>query len=246
MITVVNGMHRSGSTYIFNIVKGIYSHSYSQFGFTSIGAKYVNEYILRTIEDRDNLREDRALLFKTHNYIPHSQSAYQTANMRYPGMARSIFTYRNPLDILASLMLLPVNRQPAAQHIDPITEECTEFMHIRFKGECLMLKYEEFKDDPSIVRTVADHLGLLTHLEPDHKVFREIFDSLSIDKMKAISDSVVLGKIDQGTELRSGHISEYKGVPGYWREVLPIEDARALYARVAGYMTEMGYINTDL
>lgn len=207
MIIVANGQPRSGSTLVYNITRLI-ALSKGRLGTTAgMNPPQVNQWI----KDR---REGKAADFdviKCHYYIPHHG---RLVDMRL------LYTYRNPLDALASstrvkgavFEKMGYDLFIGGLHYD-YSHYCA-MAHVDTVGR-LMIKYEDLQADVRrFIIHIADRMGIRLTTAGVHS----IADELAVDRMKKLADSV---EVDSTTQIRRGHIGPKLGAPNGWREQLP-------------------------
>jgi len=184
-------------------------------------------------ELRQQLNSTRWRVVKVHHYEPPFDIVRR---------AFIIYTYRNPLDVMASLQRLPkFGRTPYKKRLRYPKKMSTEYFYMKKHPAILMLKYEDvYNDLPAAVDRIREYLGLPPMPEDVKRIAHEV-DPVTV---KAFTDSLHEDTADMKTQLRGKHISETKGEPGAWEDVLDEEQIAhtlKMYREMmldAGYMTE--------
>lgn len=217
MIVVINGQPRSGSTLAFNIVRLIALAKGRLRQSSGTNPPALDRWIAN-----EAVAGKQIDLFKCHYWVPRST-----------GIGLSlIYTYRNPLDVIASSVRVPDKRHVfEASGYDPFIAG----LHYDYSHYCAMqmlasadynqwllqIRYFEMHADPlNTVGRIAKHLGIRL----SEGAAASIVDELAVDRMKNLADNV---DVDEATQIRRGHISETMGVPGAWR-TLPAEIVRRI------------------
>ena len=226
MLLVVCGMHRSGSTLVWQIARHLVS---DQPGLRNPRGLSTSQFPAAAA-DCDDL-----LMAKVHFRPALERDDFPQVGAKY------LYTYRDVRDVMASLY-----RKGRAKPEDPergprssrlgARRELRGDTFWRSRDSVWIGKYEQFKDDvPQLVRDLADFLEV--------DVTSQRVDAIVADvDMQAQQSRAVDAKahgVDDDLRVTSNHITD--GRMGAWRDTLTPEELIAIEAESAGWLVEHGY-----
>ncbi len=226
MIVVVCGQHRSGSTLAWQIAHELLISARPVSAPMRTPSRYLRLHALRPRHVR---------MIKVH-----FSSSLRTGDFPQRG-AKYIYTYRDPRDLVASLIrkgryrVGQGRRSPKALR-RLVRRELRGDAFWRTRTSVWIGRYEDFSDDiPALVRSLADFLDVAV----DDDVVARICDFVDVERQRARVADVSSSGIDPGLRITSNHITD--GQEGAWRRTLTPEELAAV-ERVAGdWMTAHGY-----
>lgn len=201
MLVVCNGGHRTGSTLAYNIVRLIFETK--GIGH-ALGGFEVDQALIERHANQGDWR-----VVKTHLWVP--ETSWDNV--------RILCTYRNPLDVAASLV-----RKPPPVNEDRVYELLTKQREVikalQHRTDTLFLRYEEmYREMQCWIREIARFVGVETTADE----MARIRESLSIDQVIRFCNSLEADAADETTQWRRGHVSPTRGEPGAWKTVLSPE-----------------------
>ena len=228
MVVICNGMPRSASTWAFNVVLGLCRATDPSSEVYSGYDENVERFFASTPPTAVHV------VVKCHGLDPYGRTLVRS------GAAKTIYTWRDPADVVASCMaMFGYDFERAFAAVESSFVLCD---FLRRAGTALIMAYGEITTTPvEAVARIMDYLGL----EPNESVAAGIAEENSFERTKAKADQLShrndtelmwAGDVayDSETLLHPGHIRD--GRSGYGRESLaPDEIARcdALLARYA-------------
>ena len=230
MLIVVCGMHRSGSTLVWQIARQLLLHR--------PGLR--NPRGIRTSEFKPAAQDEQDLLMVKEHY----RSALKLSHFPASG-ARYVYTYRDVRDVVASLFrkgAYPVgDARRGAECAREIAErEIAGHAVWTAKPDVWIGRYESFRGDTAaLVRELAVYLN-----EPvtDSRV-DEIVEYVDVSRQVARSAAAIEHGIDEDTRMTSNHITD--GREGAWRATLTPEERRAIETECHAWLTAHGYEKAD-
>ena len=232
MIVICSGMARSGSTWSFNVMKLAMKDS----GLETIsGYAGEGENVDKFISG--NLSPDKSILVKSHAPGP------GTLSLVFQGLAKTVRTYRDPRDCVASRVSF--QKIPLDQAIAQVASEKPFHDVLKQKGAKL-IRYEDMMHDrKTAISEIVDYLGLsLTQSQLDG-IDDETNLQASKKKVTEIekqADSIELAgrRLDRNSLLQSNHISG-GGVVGRWRADFNEQEQEMIQSKLGAWATELGY-----
>lgn len=169
-------------------------------------------------------------VFQLHWYRePNFQSFLSEHNFQVVTIAR------HPLDILLSVLHFVTYEPQTARWLggncelpqflasrSPISDEFLDYA-VSFGSENLLSVTYQWWHDPSAIRVRYEDLVAAPEIE-----VARLFESLGVSTER-IPDEVSANSLDTFKALPNRH--GWQGRPGLWRELIPFENARAIYAR---------------
>lgn len=226
MLLVVCGMHRSGSTLVWQIARHLLD---GHPGLRNPRGLSTSEFPVAAAS------ADDLLMAKVHFRPALTRTDFPDEGAKY------LYTYRDPRDVVASLY-----RKGRAKPGDPERGPRNSRLIVRRelrgdafwteKADIWVGKYEDFRDDvPRLVRDLAAYLGVSVD---DARVATIVAD---VD-LAAQQERARIAKeqgVDDDLRVTSNHITD--GREGAWRDTLTKEELVAIEAESAGWLVEHGY-----
>ena len=189
MLVVVNSDYRTGSTWVYNIIREIFV--VRNLEFESYGGSVENI--------RDNILTDKNIIIKCHNYH----------DFRYHDNLKILYTVRNYIDKRGSS--LRYGEFKSTSHSESIVNE----VYYQKLANAFVISYDRYYYDPLYLIQHINHFIFNDQL--DRNSLQEIDDNTSIVAMKKISNRIEsLQEADPITEIRGSHILNPK--PGAYYE----------------------------
>lgn len=224
MLVVVCGMHRSGSTLVWQITRQLL---YGRPGLRNPRGIPTSEFPVAAA-DPDDL-----LLVKVHY-----RSAVPASDFPDEG-ALYIYTYRDVRDVVASLFRKgrPSMTQRGGEKSRAIAQrELRGDGFWRQRRVVWIGRYEHFRDDvPGLVNSLAGFLGV--PVTPERVA--DITDWVSIDRQHERIVRYHYGGIDPDLRITGAHITD--GREGAWRDTLTLSELEAVEQAGATWLVRNGY-----
>ncbi|MEK9664440.1 MAG: sulfotransferase domain-containing protein [Candidatus Nanopelagicales bacterium] len=226
MLLLVCGMHRSGSTLVWQIARQLVD---GKPGLRNPRGIATAEYPQAAADASD------LLMAKVHFRPALNREHFPDEGAKY------LYTYRDPRDVVASLY-----RKGRAKPGDPERGARNSRLIVRreLRGDEFWTarkhvwigKYEDFRDDvPGLVRALADFLDV----EVDDATVTQIVadNDLATQEKRAVAAKA--HGVDDDLRVTSNHITD--GREGAWRDTLTDEELVAIEAEGARWLVEHGY-----
>ena len=154
-----------------------------------------------------------------------------------------VCTYRNPLDIMASLFesqKIPLDEASIDHQIVLLNlSGIWDMALVREQSNVLMLKYEDFYSDLHSAVTAVSRF-LKVDLSNDRQ--EEIVDRYQIEVVKKRTDTLGgFSEVDKRTKFHGSHVSRFKGQPGYYTEIFSPEQIATISRSFYFFMQRFGY-----
>lgn len=226
MLLLVCGMHRSGSTLVWQIARQLVD---GQPGLRNPRGVSTEEYP-EAARNPDDL-----LMAKVHFRPALNREDFPDEGARY------LYTYRDPRDVVASLF-----RKGRAKPGDPERGARNSRLIVRrelrgdefwtSKDDVWIGRYEDFRDDvPGLVRQLASYLGVTVDDDRVTQIVRDVDLAAQEERAKAAKQHGV----DDDLRVTSNHITD--GREGAWRDTLTSEELVAIEGESARWLVEHGY-----
>jgi hypothetical protein len=180
-------------------------------------------------------------IIKTHGLGPIALEKVRTEQ------AKSVCTYRDPRDCVASLMTF--TGQYFEEAVESIRGTMGSLDEYRKAGNTHFIRYEQMLDDSlGQVRGIADFLGVTieepmlaridekSNLESSKKVCEDLRHRPAGEFMRSAEDH----RVDPQTWLHHNHI--HSGQVGRWREEMSPQQAQELNRVFAPWLERLGYV----
>ena len=226
MLLLVCGMHRSGSTLVWQIARSLLDGTP---GLRNPRGVPVAEYAPAAADPSD------LLMAKVHFRPSLDRAAFPQEGARY------LYTYRDPRDVVASLY-----RKGRAKPGDPERGARNSRLIVRrelrgdefwtSRKDVWIGRYEDFRDDvPGLVRALAAYLGI----EVDEARVAEIVADVDLAAQAERARTAKEQGVDDDLRVTSNHITD--GREGAWRDTLTSDELVAIEAEGARWLVEHGY-----
>lgn len=226
MIVVVCGQHRSGSTLAWQIAHELLTTT------RSVSSP------LRTDASRlwlHALRPRHVRMVKVHFTPAMSKRHFPQRGARY------IYTYRDPRDVVASLIRKgryePDHERRGSTGVQAIVRrELRGDAFWRTREDLWIGRYEDIVADvPGLVFSLAEFL----RVPVDDATAARIIDHVSVERQRERVADVRASGIDPSLRITSNHITH--GQEGAWRTTLTPDEVAAIEAVAGDWMREHGY-----
>jgi len=154
-----------------------------------------------------------------------------------------VATYRNPVDIVASLLLVSNGSVTDAnireQSILLNTQGIWDLLTIRNRSNMLLLRYEDFVDDFDVLFN-----GIESHFQigVPHEKRQELSTKYNRKSVQAITERYDdFSQYDSKTHFHGRHISRFNGAPNFARQLLTDEQWNAVGRYFSLFMEQMNY-----
>jgi hypothetical protein len=230
------GMYASGSTWAYNIMRGIAAALYAG---QTVQGRFVN-----FLADLDGLDDDgRVHVVKTHDVAPEV-----TAELSRRA-TRLVVTIRDPRDAVTSMMLY--QRYPFDMGLDWVARSAKFAASLALDPRALLLRYEAgFTDTPVTLDTIAQHFGGTLAADQRDRLFAQFTRSAVegwISALNALPQSVRDARsgdvFDPETQWHRHHAGR-TGEIGRWRRMLTPAQVAAVEGRMREWMAKFGYPTT--
>lgn len=227
MLIVVCGMHRSGSTLVWQIARQLLLHR--------PGLR--NPRGIRTSEFKRAAQDERDLLMVKVHY----RSALKLSHFPDSG-ARYLYTYRDVRDVVASLFRkgrYPVGdaRRGPDSAREIAEREIAGHAVWTAKPDVWIRRYESFcGDTAALVRELAVYLN---ESVTDSRV-DEIVEYVDVSRQAERSAAASQHGIDEDTRVTSNHITD--GREGAWRDTLTPAECQSIEVEGHAWLTAHGYL----
>lgn len=230
MLVLVCGMHRSGSTLVWQITRQLLD---GRPGLRNPRGIPTSEFPVAAADPHD------LLLAKAHYRSVVPASDFPDEGALY------IYTYRDVRDVVASLFrkgAMSAPRRGGDESRAIARRELRGDSFWRQRRVVWIGRYEHFRDDvPGLVRSLADFLGV--SVTPERVA--EIVDWVSIDRQRERVIRYRDEGIDPDTRITEQHITD--GREGAWRDTLTIAELEAVEQAGARWLVRHGYdVDTEL
>ena len=211
MVVIVNGLFRTGSTLVFQLVKELLNVK---------GVCY--DLPISEIDKQENYTENYVI--KNHGYFPKVQRNY----------FKIVLTIRNVYDsIFSSMKVWPEKfEKDRESEIRLMVQNYKNFLneYMLFEsenpGQCLLISYEHFyNDNVHLINSLCKFLNL--DISGDARAIIANYNSIESIKEK-IGEGVDPKQIAYG-QFRKGHISDYNGLPGYGKAYMQENLKKIIY-----------------
>ena len=170
------GMQRSGSTWSYNVARLLLQHA---FGEDKIEMGYVGEGEALDSAIDQFPKGDKILLLKFH------QATAATLDLTSSGDARTIFTYREPLNAIASG--IDFSKTPLPHIVTSIDRSLQDMMKWHALSHAVVIPFEDITQKPiSAIREIANALDLSVNDE----VIRQVAAQTSYEALKQQVDKI--------------------------------------------------------
>lgn len=226
MLLVVCGMHRSGSTLVWQIARLLLD---GRVGLRNPRGLSTSEFPAAAADPND------LLMAKVHFRPALERDDFPQVGAKY------LYTYRDPRDVVASLYrkgrAKPGDPERGARNSRLIARrELRGDEFWRSRDFVWVGKYEDFRDDiPTLVREIAAFLDLEVTAERVTDIEREV--DLDAQAQRAIAAKQ--HGVDDDLRVTSNHITD--GREGAWRDTLTPDELVAIEGESARWLVAHGY-----
>lgn len=228
MIVVVCGMHRSGSTLVWQIAHELLE----------------GDRRIRVLATQPTRRMKLLALnpWRTYMWKVHYRKEIKATHFPDAG-ARYLFTFRDPRDVAASLVrkgrwVEGHPKRSPEQLAEIVRTELVGGMFWRKREHLWIGKYEAFSTDiPRLITDIAQFLGIRQVDEDD---VARIAAYVALDRQRERSTLARSQEKDLRSRITTNHITD--GRHGAWRETLTDEEVAAIEKVSHRWMLRNGYL----
>jgi predicted O-linked N-acetylglucosamine transferase (SPINDLY family) len=230
MLIFCSGMVRSGSTWSFNVCRTI---------LQAANRPYLSGYfgegkdVDRVVQEFDS-QDTKDLLIKAH--VPGQSSL----NLIQNGIAKNIFTYRDPRDIICSR--IKFENSEFKSILETVNQNLTLYEWYRKSSDTCFVKFESMMlDTIEEIKKIANYLDVFL----DAQSYQEIADKTSLETaQKIVGDldfllSTASRTIDRETLLQTGHLNGAR--MGRWRDELNVEQQLEINNLFRDWLIDLEY-----
>jgi hypothetical protein len=226
VLLVVCGMHRSGSTLVWQIARLLLDGSP---GLRNPRGLSTSEFPAAAADPAD------LLMAKVHFRPALDRDDFPQVGAKY------LYTFRDPRDVVASLYRKG-RTKPGDPERGPRNSRLIARRELRgddfwrSRNTVWIGKYEEFRDDiPALIRDIADFLEVGVSTDRIADIVREV--DLEAQAQRAIAAKQ--HGVDDDLRVTSNHITD--GREGAWRDTLTPEELVAIEGESARWLVTHGY-----
>jgi len=238
---ICNGLLRSGSTWSYNVTRGLAQELANQRGLKPVESAYLD---LPQMEDYLSNQWKSApgpVVLKSHEPGPIALSLVRA------GRIKAVCTFRDPRDCVSSD--LKFTGLDFDKVVNRVRSSFGSLRYYQSTDQILLVRYEDMVKDPQrLIRRIAMHLGI----EASPEVIARIHAETNIESSKKICDDVrrrpdsevflfADARIDPSTRLHENHV--FDGKVGRWRTEFTPEQGRWLTEYFSNWLLLLGYEN---
>ncbi len=154
-----------------------------------------------------------------------------------------VCTYRNPLDVMASLFesqKIELNQASLERQIVLLNlSGIWDAVRVSDQSNTLMLRYENFYCDlAGAVRSVAEFLDVKVTEEKVGRITQKLRLESVVEHTAGLRD---FSEVDKKTKFHGNHVSRFRGEPGYHVEVFDSEQIELISRSFYFFMRRFGY-----
>lgn len=170
-------------------------------------------------------RSGSTLVWNILKELFENENIHKCHRIKYDVNQKIVSTVRDPRDILASRLLIgnnEINEVIIKKNLDEMKRYgFDDLIKIKNKSNVLILKYELFYNNYDyIFDELEQFFGITISLEKRNEI-KQKFEIKEV--MKISSKLGSFKKYDKDTHIHGKHISEYKGKPNNWKNIIPKE-----------------------
>lgn len=232
MIAICSGMARSGSTWSFNVMKILLQGAGLKVLSGFVGEhNVVDEYI------KENASNEHALLLKSHHPGPGTMALIQK------GLAKSVRTYRDPRDCLASRIRF--QKISFDEAMTQVLSERAIHEQLASSNTTLFIRYEDMMNDTkTYISRIAEYFGARLSQEHIDLIDKETNMESSKKKISDLQQQQDTPtskdrQLDSSSLLQSNHIAG--GIIGRWKSDFSERELALIQQKLEPWVLELGY-----
>jgi hypothetical protein len=237
---ICNGVLRSGSTWSFNVCRGLAQEWSRQRGdLREIESSYLDLAQMETYLASHWSQAQVPVVLKSHEPGPIALSLIRA------GRIKAVCTFRDPRDCVSSdLKFMRIGINQVLQRVRSSFEALRLY---QTTDHILLIRYEDMVQDPiRQIRRIALHVGV----DVDAAAVERIHQATSFETSRKICQDVqrrpdsevyliAKARVDPGTRLHENHI--FDGKVGRWRTEFAGDQARWLTEYFSSWLIQLGY-----
>ncbi len=240
---VCNGVLRSGSTWSYNVCRGLAEELRRQQGLTAVESSYLDLQQMESYVARYWQLATGPVVLKSHEPGPLMLSMIRS------GQIKAVCTFRDPRDCVSSdLQFMGIGIDKVLNRIRASFDALSLY---QTTDHILLIRYEDMVQNPTRqIRRIALHLGV----EANESAIDSIHAATNIEASKKICEDVrrrpeseiyriADARVDPATRLHENHVRD--GKVGRWRTDFPPEQGRWLTEYFSRWLVQLGYETTQ-
>lgn len=236
---ICNGVLRSGSTWSYNVCRGLAQELANQRGLKPVESTYLDLAQMESYLTTHWQSAVGPIVLKSHEPGPVALSMIRA------GRIKAVCTFRDPRDCVSSdLKFMGLGFDKVLHRV-----RCS-FDALRLyqtTDHILLIRYEDMVKDPQRqIRRIAMHLGI----DANADVVSRIHGETNIETSRKICDDVrrrpdsevyliAEARVDPATRLHENHV--FDGKVGRWRSDFTAEQGRWLTEYFSNWLIQLGY-----
>jgi hypothetical protein len=236
---ICNGVLRSGSTWSYNVVRGLAAEVGRQRGLGAMESTYLDLQQMENYLANHWSAAQGPVVLKSHEPGPLALSLIRS------GRIKAVCTFRDPRDCVSSdlkFMNLPFDKV-----LHRVKSSFDALRLYQTTDQILLIRYEDMVQNPQRqIRRIAMHLGVDASPEVvaqiDANTCFETSKKICADVRRRPDSEVYLiaqARVDPSTRLHENHV--FDGKIGRWRNEFTVEQGRWLTEYFSAWLLQLGY-----
>ena len=236
---ICNGVLRSGSTWSYNVCRGLAEEVARQFGLEPMESTYLD------LQQMENYLANHWPLARGPVVLKSHEPGPIALSMIRAGRIKAVCTFRDPRDCVSSdLKFMGIGFDKVLNRVRSSFDALALY---QTTDQILLVRYEDMLQNPQRqIRRIALHLGV----DAGPEVIARIDANTSFAASRKICDDVrrrpdsevyliAEARVDPSTRLHENHI--FDGKVGRWRSEFTPEQGRWLTEYFSKWLLQLGY-----
>jgi len=236
---ICNGVLRSGSTWSYNVVRGLAQELANRRGLKPVESTYLDLAQMESYLTTHWKSAVGPVVLKSHEPGPIALSLIRA------GQIKAVCTFRDPRDCVSSdLKFMGLNFDKVLHRVRSSFDALRLY---QTTDHILLIRYEDMVKDPQRqIRRIAMHLGI----DAGTEIVARIHAETNIETSKKICEDVrrrpdsevyliAEARVDPSTRLHENHV--FDGKVGRWRSEFSAEQGRWLTEYFSNWLIQLGY-----